>query len=654
MVVSLPSREVYSVDVPEIKRFEAQFVYNFFVSDESTSETGGIPSAFLQRSGTEIDTGFMQYALTRAARYVTFTFSKPQLTSPGRFAEASLRENALLDSNIQRGSLISDNIDKVVTEDDFAVGNFVAVSFNDSEIDDKVHYLVSGSFVQHTLDDQQEHDLDVSHTKAAAKLHALLPQQIKPHLAYKALTLPSRGTGARFYAASGKRLTNQYFRRLKEVTTSAQINSKLFHGITGRTIQDPYAQFTTEMQSTHQLAKKAKNQVSQRSTAQVSDDDYKTYVPFVSVHAKNTAHHSDHRGPQIVGYIIDKVEHLENGQTRAHAPIIIDNPHVTTTTDFRVKYNATYTYSVRTVAQFTIPAIDDDTGDVAMLKVLVSSKPSTRVNVRTVELVAPPPPTDLSFTWDYERINPTTADHDPETGTPLAGTGIPGSLMVHWTFPPNSQRDIKKFQVFRRQSVDHPFELIKVYDFDDSDVRVPDKEQPDPTLVERLSSPATFYFDDDFTVDSRYMYAVCSCDAHGLTSAYSSQFEIWFDQFKNRLNKRLVSHAGAPKPYPNMYLEADAFVDTIKVSGPNSKRMRLYFNPEFYYVYDDENRMQPVIATTQRGGSYRVQFINVDSQKSVTINVNIDDHVRSTDAISRPEVLLGKPKNQRSVPVLGK
>src|SRR6478609_149375 len=672
MSVSLPSREIYAVDVPEIQRFEGTFNYNFFTPDESVSETGGVPVKVLQRQADEIDAAFIQYSVTRAPRSVTFSWKLPKLVDPGNQVTDLQQRNNVFKTNAQNGSLIADNIDKVVTEDQFATDNYVAVNFHDAEIDDKIHYFVSGSYAFHTL--EQSTDTNVSHYKAAQQLSALTPKHIKPHFLFKALTMPSRAHGSRFFNDNGQRIFDSYFQRLKNVAVNAQINSKLFHDITNRTIRDPHSPFTTDLSNMHKYTKKLQHQVVQRSSVSVSEDDFKTFVPFIDIKVRTTAFQADQQGPEIVGYIIDKTEITVDGSSKSLSPIIIDNPNVNLTADFQIKYNARYMYAIRTVAQFTIPGIDDDTGDVAMLKILVSSKPSNQVFINTIETTAPPAPTDLNCTWNYERVNPATQEHDQLTGLPLPGTGVPGSLLVHWTFPPNSQRDIKKFQVFRRRDVDHPFELIKMYDFDDSLVKFENGENPDPTLVEHLTSPCSFFYDDDFQVglhnfhedqqtqrgsherspfSSTFIYAIAAIDAHGYTSNFSAQYEVWFDPFKNQLQKRLISHTGAPKPYPNLYLEADTFVDTIRVSGPNSKQLKLYFNPEYYYLYDDEERNQRVIATKQTGGSYKLQFINTDSQKSATATITINDQIRlAARVMSFPEVRFGTRRRSQARKVI--
>src|SRR4051812_41283661 len=117
MSVSLPSREIYAVDVPEVTGFEGTFNYNFFTPDESVSETGGVPAQVLQRSADQVDAAFIQYSVTRAPRSVTFTFKLSRLVDSGNQVTELVQRNNVFSTNAQNGSLIADNIDKVVTED---------------------------------------------------------------------------------------------------------------------------------------------------------------------------------------------------------------------------------------------------------------------------------------------------------------------------------------------------------------------------------------------------------------------------------------------------------------------------------------------------------------------------------------------------------
>ena len=642
MSISQPSREIYVIDVPEIKQFNATYRYNFFVPDESVNETGGVPSQVLARPGAEIDAHFIQWSITRVPRFVELRWTKPKLADIGSLlGELSSRENSFRMSSMQKGSLILDNIDKIVNEDSFSSNNYASVHFHDGEIDNKIYEMVSGSILQATL--EQEHSQDVSHYKAAQRLIPTLPSHLKPHWVFRAVTIPQKAYGGSFYApGSGHslkqglapqkgntKILDNFFTRLKEVTTNTQINTKFMHDLVNRTIKDPAATNAGDLLNIHQYSKSMKQAANQRFSPSLSEHEFKTFVPFIQVRKHGSSPHAEKYGSEIVGYIIDKLECLPNGTTRAHTPIVVDSAHVNVTADFQVKFNSTYCYAIRTIALLTMPAIDDETGDVATVKVLVTSKPSNKIYVSTLKLEPPPPPADVNFVWNYET----------------------NKLLVTWAFPVTSERDIKQFQVFRRAHIDHCFELQKVYNFDDSVTPFPPSENPDPKLVERLRSPCTFWVDDEFdwnvhtTREKGLIYSVCSIDAHALTSNYSAQYRLWFDRFKNSLQKELVSHAGAPKPYPNMYLSGQLFENTIRVQGDNSKRLKLYFNPEFYYVFDDKNRMQKVIQTKQTGGGYKLQFINLDSLKAATIDINIDDRIlASSKRIAYPTVRFGSKR----------
>jgi hypothetical protein len=650
MSISQPSREIYVIDVPEVKNFSAQYHYNFFVPDEQVNEVGGVPSNILSRAAAEVDAHFIQYSITRVPRFVQFSWHKPRIADVGNMVTEQVHKaNTHRTTGEQYGSLILDNLDKIVNEDDFASNHYVSVHFHDSDIDTKIYELASGSMVQQTL--QQPHDPNVSHYKAAQRLIPMLPYYIKPHWIYRAMTLPHNAYGAQFYLPAGShssahgsrqghfhrqtgvKVMNHWFNRLKEVTVNTQINAKMMHDLINRSIVDPASSNAQSLVNMHHYSKQVKQASNQRFMSSLSENEFKSFVPFISVHKHGISGHREKYGVELVGYIIDKFEVLKDGTIKAHAPIVIDNAHVNVTADYKVKFNTTYCYTIRAIALFKLPAIDDDTGNIATIRVLVSSKPSNKIYVSTLKLDAPPPPADINFVWNYET----------------------NKLMVQWAFPVTSERDIKQFQVFRRENVNVCFELQKVYNFDDSVVKFPSAESPDPKLVEYLKSPATYWIDDEFdwnvhnSKENSFIYSICAIDAHGLTSNYSAQYRVWFDRFKNKLQKELVSHAGAPKPYPNMYLEGDLFENTIRVQGEHSKRMKIYFNPEYYYLIDDKNRFINVLQTKQTGGGYKLQFINVDNLKSAAIDIIIDDRMPQTiRRLAYPMISFGqKRKTQK-------
>lgn len=633
-MISQPSHEIYAVVVPEAKGFQATYLYNFFVPDESVNETGGIPASALTRPGSEVDAAYIQYSTTRIPRFVEFSWTRPNLSDVGNSVnEQSRRNTSFGGSGAQDGSLILNNLSKIISEDDFSTSNFSSVHFHDGEIDDKVHDIVSGSLVQLTL--EQDTDGNTSPYKASHRLAPLLPPaKVAPHFITQAMTL-IKSQGLKFYLPpnaqngtgpkpgamlpkNGVLYKQDYFENLKNFSITTQINNKLLQDLVGRTIKDPTAPQAGDLVNMHGYSKQAKQATNKRFSPAVSESDYKTFLPYIDAQRSRTSAHADKYGAVIVGYIIDKFEVHPNGTLVSKPPIIIDSGNASTCADFQVKFNARYCYCARTIAQLTMPAIDGDTGEVASIKVLVSSRPTNKVYVSTLKLDPPPPPRDVDFVWNY-------------------GTN---QLLVTWAFPITSERDIAQFQIFRRPSINECFELQKVYNFGTSLTPFPSGESPDGRLVENLTSPATFWIDDEFdwnvntSRQKGLIYSVCAIDEHALTSNYSAQFVVWFDRFKNKLQTALVSHAGAPKPYPNLYLEGTLFTNTIRVAGNGSKQMKLYFNPEYYYLTDDHNRTIRLLQTNQTGGYYKLQFINTDNLKAADLDIYIDD--RTTQNRSRP------------------
>jgi hypothetical protein len=617
VTVSLPSKQIFVVDLPEVQEFTGRFQYNFFVPDERVNDTGGVPLQFLQKTSFEFDAYFYKYSDTKLPRYVSFTF-KPTVS------QLKKSQPVVKQKSSNKGNLISSNIDNVMTEDEFSVSSFTSLLFHDPNADDKLHSLVSGS-VSHAkylqTENYKKYD-DLTTLKSIIKKSGERSEILE-----KSLNLNQRKSGTRFFN-KGNQFSDEQIEALKSVTVAAQVNNKYMNELVLRALSDPDVQYTGELADLVEVSKGKFSEALKDANSVISDDDYESFVKYIEVLPVDSSDQIS-ADSEIVGYIIDKFEITEDGKRVIHPSIVIENSNATTAYDARVRYGSKYTYSIRSVALLTIPAIDDLSNKTVNVKILVSSKPSSRVTITAHESVAPPPPVDVSFTWDYERVNLTTAEFDSNTQSFVPNTGIAGSLMIHWSFPVNSQRDIKKFQVFRRSSVNHPFELVKEYDFDDSVVKFESHESFEDELTEVVSSAKTFFYDDDFIKESVFIYSVVCVDAHGLSSNYSAQYEVKFDEFKNKLVKTLISHTSAPKSYPNLYVENELMRNSVLVNGESSKIANIYFNPEYYYVKDDQDKKTKVVVSKQENGQYVFTFLNLDSMEQKNVTVKIDDRTSS-------------------------
>jgi hypothetical protein len=132
--------------------------------------------------------------------------------------------------------------------------------------------------------------------------------------------------------------------------------------------------------------------------------------------------------------------------------------------------------------------------------------------------------------------------------------------------------------------------------------------------------------DTDFVkLNSDFIYAVCCIDAHGYSSAYSEQFRVRFDQLNAKLLITRVSTADAPKAYPNVNILGDFFEDLITSSG--LKRIRLYFDPEYPDVLDQNGRSLKLL-NISRGDetAYKLVLTEANLALNQTINIKIADN----------------------------
>jgi len=599
MTITLPSKRVAVVDAPEVENFSARFVYNFFVPDEELNSSGDTPPDFIEKRPAE---GFDQSFLDSrnfnrfTPRYIRFEWK----TNP-----AGNRPD------IGRTVSIANNVSKIHNEETFIDSNFTNIFFQDSQQRDKIAY-----FIRRAVEEARQ---DQAPAGSRPRSPEESPLDVVKYL-YKNTTENVRGdfladhfvrlrrNGMRFLnseAVDG--ITQTVLRRTKNIRTRTQLNNKVLASLLRTAKQNPINIYDNE---TARMLPQAED-IQQRAIAQASSDtlsadDYDFEIVNAVDYRSIDASVFDST-VQVVGYIIDKVEYTDNGPIKRDS-IIVESPNASSTADLEIRYGGRYGYSIKTIVYVEVAAQDVDTNENIAVSFLVSSKYSPEIFVNCTEDVAPPSVADFNIDWDYIRDVP----------------------KLSWAFPVNPQRDIKFFQVFKRESITEPYRLLAMYDFNDSLTPNELRETVDTVLIEKMASPKGYYLDFDFKKEHKAMYCLATIDAHGFTSNYSMQLEIRFDRFKNNLIKTLVSVAGAPKPYPNFFLQRDAFVDSIRTSG--SKRVRVVFNPEYLRLFNDEGENLSFLKT-EEGDKYRLQMINVDLQTGQDLDIFLKD--RTTKKLER-------------------
>lgn len=591
MTITLPSKRVCVVDAPEVENFSAKFVYNFFTVDEELNDSGDTPPDFIEkRPAAEFEQSFLD-----SRNFNRFT---------PRFTRFEWKANPAGNRpTIGQSVSVAANVSKIHNEETFIDANYTNVFFQDSQQGDKIAYFIRRA-IEEARQDQVGEEGDESPLDIVKYLYKNTTENIRgDFLADHFIKL--RNNGMKFLDGQAiDSITQTTMRRAKGVRTRTQLNNKLLASFLRTARQNPINTFDNE---TAKLLPEAEK-IQQRAIAQAASDtltaqeyDFEI-VDVVGYRVVDPAAFDS--TVQVVGYIIDKREYTPNGPIK-RAPIIVESPNASSAADLKIKYGATYGYTIKTIVYVEIAAQDQDTNENIAVSFLVSSGLSQEIVVKCTEEVAPPWVADFNIEWDFLKEAP----------------------KVSWSFPVNSQRDIKHFQIFKRDDITQPFRLLKMYDFNDSLTPNPPTEDIDPVLVEKLKSPKGFYMDFDFKRESRAIYTVATVDAHGYSSNYSMQLEITFDRFKNRLLKTLVSVGGAPKPYPNFFLQRDAFVDSIRSSG--AKKVKIVFNPEFLKLTNVEGQDLGFLKT-DKNSKYRIDFINVDLQAGQGFDITLEDRRRKT------------------------
>ena len=621
MAITFPSKVITILDVPEVLDFHASFRYNFFVPDEKVNDRGD------RRAHGVSDDEEEKELAKRIPRWIDFTFS-PVDTRTNASVDNEFVARISRPRDVER--LILRNLSKIQNETDVAQKGYTALKMQDSDLDRKARKLV-----HHTLQtrgrakfpDEKSNwklmkkmqtrgeqikmlnEITGRHITSSFLMHAF-GELWQNEIYYQQRTRTVRWGGKTF---SFKRYyphrRTPVFEKFTRHGTYAQVNNKFIHTILARSVADPMGPFGDELSLQLDQAKELQEEERKKNKPGVIGDyEYMPNIIPVSVRRIDP----DKMGAvaKVIGYLIDKFEYNHWGRRTKKESIVIAGGSHGSGVDSKIKYGAKYAYSVRSIALVQFPAVDEETAQVYAVSGLICSRPSSEMVVACKEFRAPPPPGDLNFVWDYEQE----------------------CLCIMWSFPVVSQRDIKRFQLFRRPSIEEPFELQVEYDFDDSVIPDPRKEYPRSSRVKEMKDPLTTYHDFEFTREHAAIYSLCSIDAHDFSSNYSQQYLVWFDNIENKIKKKLISPSGAPKPYPNFYLVEGAIPgmqdvnltsDCIKDSRHHS--LQVFFDPEYLSIVNDAGEDLELLTTKEQKGSYKLQIINVDRQQSQVIDIELED-----------------------------
>ena len=576
------SDPIASVDAPEPTNALGTFVYNFFTRNERTEYNGG--SGFVSRQilGDKSTT----------PRYVEISFKKPaaekEITT-GLEAASLLGGSSLV-------QLASQNFLHI--EDSVTSEKFQRVQVTAAGLDLRTVSAVSGSssYLVEDAGSSRSSNPELSRkiSQSLAGVRGELPDDVATQAAVLSSDSEISEAIINYINKSGQAAqrisyyedeTRQSIEAKADIISDRQetlgINRIVFDSVVRASSCNINHLLNPEINSYRATSELTQRQARESSaTAGISASTYSvSVVPFYTRPGESPAFKSI-----LAGYAIEKIE-IRNGEFIEHPTIIVDGANATTIRDSSVNYGSMYKFRVRAVFVRETAAVFSASGRSGVARFLVaSSGESAELFIPCVEEVPPPEPADFRLSYDYQL----------------------SSFRLTWSLPVNSQRDIKYFQVFRRESTNLPFRLIRVIDFDDSTIReVPRETYPD-SVVTRAAIVQSFYH-DPVPPEKEFIYTICCVDAHGLSSGYSMQIGGIFKRSKNAILTRIVSREGAPKTYPNLYINEDAFSDVVRSTG--SKKIVSFLDPEALRIVHPSGKVEDIVENC----TFTISLINEDN-----------------------------------------
>jgi len=595
---SLPSLPITIADIPEIQTFDATFNYNFYSADELIN-----PSIATNARPNTVDFS------RNVPRYVRLSWNKVSVGS------STVRKQEFVDISIEI------NANKILDEDDLSLAYFDTFKQQENS------FIAERQMYLSRLYEQINYNrVNAGLSDAVRALHEITPEGVTQGYLNRYLN----------YAYANNTSTTQAnpATSLENIATIVPVANKafgtLFHekltndsllGITPSMVDGVAKLFSTQ-NAVKEYANRfngSQYDISLDNPISVTVSDLQVDFGLVF---------------QTTGYVIDRYRQLSIGELVEKTTFYVENPDTTEFFDTQVLYNQRYVYFIRVITALQTLTFDPQNRVNVISTFLVGSK-LTRTIVMCEDKAPPEPPTDFFIRWDYGLKKP----------------------VLTWNFPVDTRRHIKYFQVFRRKNVGDvrpaqlAFELVRMYDFNDlqnargtfyvappagttglfqflqGEGHIDNSAVINESTITNLNvfSP-TCYIDNDFDRESYYIYAVACIDAHGITSNYSNQIGIKFNKQRNTIDRVDASAPNAPKPYPNLYLNKDAFVDTIKNEGYS--QMTVVFNPE-YYELTQRNGENLKIVNFGPENKYRIQLINTDIQTDQFVDITvIDDRTR--------------------------
>jgi len=607
---SLPGRQgAFVLDVKEVSNIESSFQYNFFTTEEKSEN-------FVNISMSRPET---------SASYVAVSFQKPNRTSnANRQANISLVNmiRSLTNSNIRPHKRL--NFEKIISENDLGGNVFTGITLSmPNEINDLRNLTKEASMtvINASKPDIQESqsitDFLQSYSKGLREKGFMFGGEVyKSELPkfFKSISNQNLGKKNALNVAS-------YLNYESNVTYYSPILSNIAADISNNStsvFSNSVSDKSEEIKfiQSNARANKSKNNPLSNYFPTIASSKVYSYnsiidalnKPLDEFDIKNQLYDNI----EYVGFVVKAKVTLENGNVVTLDPEIFINNMCEEVYIANPPYGSNIGVKICAMYAIRIPIYAEDGSDIVKSTgvIFVSGKGVSTIS-SAVDTTPPPPPQDLSFN--------------------LTNQG----LEISWSLPFNTQRDISKFRVFKRNNKNEPFTLLKQIDFGGiREKNIPSFLNETPTNVDGRPIMKTFCTDGTFNETSSTIYAVTCVDVHDLTSNYSEQIRVKINPVFNRLETKIFGRIGAYIQYPNMTIEKEIFEGVVKASG--YQKAKIYFNPDFLRIYKTISNTQQTEENLLNidpsdDNLFKLNLINIDLQEQQNLDIVIGEKISISD-----------------------
>ena len=281
-----------------------------------------------------------------------------------------------------------------------------------------------------------------------------------------------------------------------------------------------------------------------------------------------------------------------------------------TINDNGIKYGKTYKYVIYPVYIVSIPSrMDYHLID----EFIVCGFPYITNDIECKETTRPIPPSQIYFKHIKNKE----------------------ALKLSWSKPLEEQGDVKGYQIFKRHSLNDPFVLIKQLEFHNKNDFYTRNEKVSQSIIEDMKKENnTFFYDEKFKKEKIQIYAICSIDAHGFVSNYSSQYAVKYNHYDKKCEIDLISSEGAPLHMPNLmlprktkfYENEDYIVNSMPIEK-KVKKFTLYVTPEYNKIGIGTEVYKSVLSDNYKLSIFKLENSNVYTEDINFLNFNVENFI---------------------------